>query len=81
MLRVACPQSSAMAKLLREKYDAQFAMVVSDAPAADLRRGEAELVQINRLMTRHRRICPQCKSILTIDAAVRSRPFLFDMAS
>jgi RNA polymerase subunit RPABC4/transcription elongation factor Spt4 len=81
MLRVTCAQLSAIAKLLREKYDAQFAMVVSDAPAADLRRGEAELVQINRLMTRHRRICPQCKSILAIDAPGRPRPFLFDMVS
>ena len=81
MLRVTCPQSRAIARVLREKYDAQFALVVSDAPATDLRRGEAELVEINRLMTCHRRICPQCKSILTIDAAVRSRPFQFDMAS
>jgi hypothetical protein len=39
MLRVTCAQLSAIAKRLREKYDAQFAMVVSDAPAADLRRG------------------------------------------
>jgi hypothetical protein len=39
MLRIICPESRTIAKLLREKYDAQFAMVVSDAPAADLRRG------------------------------------------
>jgi hypothetical protein len=81
MLRVTCAQLRAIAKCLREKYDAQFAMVVNDAPAADLRRGETELVQINRLMTRHRRICPQCKSISAINAPGRPRPFLFDMAS
>jgi hypothetical protein len=39
MLRSTCPQLIAVATMLREKYDAQFAMIVSEATAADLRRG------------------------------------------
>jgi hypothetical protein len=81
MLKAACPKLSAIAKLLREKYDLQFAMIVRNAPDAELRHAEAEVIRINRLMTRHRWVCPQCISAFPIVKPVRPRPFPLDIAS
>jgi hypothetical protein len=56
MLRATCPKLSAIAKVLREKYDLHFAMIAPQSPEAELRLAEAEVSRISRLMTNHRRI-------------------------
>jgi hypothetical protein len=81
MLRATCRTISAIAELLREKYDLQFVMMVRNAPEDELRRAEAELFRVKRLMTNHRRKCPYCRSAITMVTPVRSRPLLLDVAS
>ena len=81
MLRAACPKLSAIAKLLREKYDLQFAMIVRNAPDAELRRAQGEVFRINRLMTNHRRRCPQCTPSFTIMGPRRTKAPRLEMVS
>ena len=81
MLRATCPKLSAIAKLLREKYDLHFAMIARNAPEAELRLAEAEVSRISRLMMNHRRKCPKCTSALTGVTPIRRRPLLLDIAS
>ena len=81
MLRTACPKLSTIAKLLREKYDLQFAMIVRNAPDGELRSAQGEVFRINRLMTNHRRKCPLCTPSFTILTPRRTKPPLLEMVS
>ena len=81
MLRATCPKMSAIAQLLRERYDLQYVMIVRNAPEDELRRAEAELFRVKRLMTNHRRKCSYCRNTITMVTPVRSRPLLLDVAS
>lgn len=60
MLHSPCAQLSRLAKLLREKYGLQLALIASDPSTAELLYVEHELLRINRLITHHRQGCPRC---------------------
>jgi hypothetical protein len=81
MLQTACPKLRAIAKLLREKDDLQFAMIVRNAPDAELRRAQGEAFRINRLMTNHRRKCFLCTPTLALMTPRRTKPPLLEMVS
>jgi hypothetical protein len=81
MLQATCPKLSAIARLLREKYDAHFALIARNAPAGDLRHAEAEVIRTNRLMTNHRRKCPHCTPAATPETSLRTRPPMLEMVS
>jgi hypothetical protein len=81
MLQATCPKLRAIAGLLREKYDAHFALIARDAQAGELRRAEAEVFRTNRLMTNHRRKCPHCTPAATPETSIRTRPPLLEMVS
>ena len=79
MLQGTCPKLSALAGLLRDKYDAHFALIARNAPTGALRHAEAEVFRTNRLMTNHRRKCPHCAPAFMPATSIRPRPFLIDM--
>jgi hypothetical protein len=81
MLQSTCPQLRGIAKLLREKYDLRFALIVRNASAEDLRHAEAEVIRANRMIANHRRKCPHCTSIFTTVTPVRSRSLVLDVSS
>jgi len=81
MLQATCPQLRVVAKVLREKYDLQFASIVRSASADELRHAEAEVIRVNRLITNDRRRCPHCTSVLTTVTSVRSRSLVLDTTS
>ena len=80
MLQGNCPKLSALAVLLREKYDAHFALIARNAPTDALRLAEADVFRTNRLMTNHRRKCPRCAPASMPATSIRPRPLLLDMA-
>ena len=61
MLQFTCDSLSGLARMLRDKYDVRSKMIVRNFPDAALLLEEYEIIRINRLITRHRRRCPQCK--------------------
>jgi hypothetical protein len=79
MLRGTCPKLSAIAGLLREKYDLHFSLIARNAPVGELRHAEAEVFRSNRLMTNHRRKCPHCTPAFTPATSIRPRPLLLDL--
>ena len=81
MLQATCPKLRAIAGLLREKYDAHFALIARNAPAGELRHAEAEVFRTNRLMTNHRRKCPHCRPVFTPGTSIRTRLPLLEMVS
>jgi hypothetical protein len=81
MLQATCPKLRAIAGLLREKYDAHFALIARNAPAGELRHAEAEVFRTNRLMTNHRRTCPHCSPAFTPGTSLGTRPPLLEMVS
>ena len=81
MLQATCPMLRAIAGLLRENYDAHFALIARNAPAGELRHAEAEVFRTNRLMTNHRRKCPHCSPAVTPGRSLRTRPPLLEMVS
>jgi hypothetical protein len=81
MLQTPCPQLSVIAKVLREKYDVQFASIVRNASVDELRRAEAEVIRVNRLIAKHRRNCPHCTSIFATVTPSRSRSVVLDATS
>ena len=71
MPQVTCPGLRAFATLLREKYDLRFALIARNAPDDELRNVEAEVFRVNRLMTSHRRRCPDCTKTRTLVTPIR----------
>ena len=86
MLRFPCPHLSNIALLLREQYDARFKMILRAFPDDDLLKSEYEIIRLQRVMTRHRRRCAQCKlrEVPVVAMQLRQlsgRAFSIDMAS
>jgi hypothetical protein len=81
MLQATCPQLRGIAKLLREKYDLRFALMIRDASEDELRHAEAEVILANRKIANHRRRCPHCTSVFTTVPPVRSRSLVLDTSS
>jgi hypothetical protein len=81
MLQATCPQLRGIAKLLREKYDLQFALLVRNASEDELRHAEAEVIRVNRMIANHRRRCAHCTSVFTTLLPVRSRSLVLDTSS
>jgi hypothetical protein len=81
MLQSTCPQLRGTAKLLREKYDLRFALIVRNATADELRHAEAEIIRVNRMIANHRRRCPHCTSVFAVVTPVRSRSLVLDTTS
>jgi hypothetical protein len=81
MLQATCPQLKGIAKLLRKKYDLQFALMVGNASDDELRHAEAEVIRVNRMIANHRRRCPHCTSVFASVPPVRSRSLVFDTTS
>jgi hypothetical protein len=81
MLRATCPKLRAIAGLLREKYDAHFALIARNAEAGELRHAETEVFRANRLMANHRRKCPHCTHAATPETSIRTRPPMLEMVS
>lgn len=46
---------------MREKYDVRNRMIVCGFPNTNLLRAEYDLIRIQRIITRHRRRCENCK--------------------
>lgn len=61
MLRFPCASLSSLAGLLRERYDLRNTMIIRHFSDPDLLAAEREIIRMNRLISRHRRRCPQCK--------------------
>ena len=71
MPQATCPELRAFATRLREKYDLRFALIARNAPEDELREVEAEVFRVNRLMTSHRRRCPDCTQTRTLVTPIR----------
>jgi hypothetical protein len=61
MLHFPCASLSNLAKSLREKYAVRSKMIVRNFPDSNLLAAEYEIIRVNRMITRHRRRCPNCK--------------------
>jgi hypothetical protein len=70
-----------MAKLLREKYDLRFALMVRDGSKDEVRHAEAEVIRVNRMIANHRRRCPHCTSVFSNVPPVRSKSLVLDTRS
>jgi hypothetical protein len=71
VLQATCPWLRAFATQLREKYDQRFALIARNATNDELRDVEAEVFRVNRLMTSHRRRCPDCTQTRTVVTPIR----------
>lgn len=61
MPQFACVSLNSLAKTLRERYDIRNKMVFRSFQDQGLLAAENEIIQINKLITSHRRRCPHCK--------------------
>ena len=61
MLRFACPKLKNLAAVMQEKYDARNRMILRHSSDADLLSVERDLIQIHKIIARHRRNCSHCK--------------------
>ena len=61
MLLLSCTQLKTLSKRLLELYEARNRTIVPHLDADQIR-AEYELIHIQKLITRHRLRCPQCKT-------------------
>jgi hypothetical protein len=90
MPQFLCASLNSLAELLRERYDVRSKMILRNFPDEDLLMAEYEIIRINKLITRHRRRCSQCKARESLMAlspqrlkslSVETPRFPMDMAS
>jgi hypothetical protein len=76
MLSSTCAQLKSRSTLLREKYDVRNKIIARGFPDANLLKAELEIIQVQKVITRHRRRCSCCKPHETSAANtdVRLRP-------
>jgi hypothetical protein len=60
MLRFPCVSLTNLSKMLGKKYDKRNKLIVRNLPA-DLLTVENDIIQMNKLITIHRRHCQHCK--------------------
>lgn len=78
MLLSPCAQLKGFSTLLREKYDVRNKIIASGCADPSLLKGELEIIRVQKIVTRHRRRCSQCKlnetSAAGADRRLRSFP-------
>jgi len=76
MLLSPCAELKTLSTLLRDKYDVRNKILARGYPDPSLLQAEIEIIRVQKLITRHRRRCSQCKQNETsaIGADGRSRP-------
>ncbi len=85
MLLSSCAGLKTLSKRLLELYEARNRTIVLPHLDADQVRAEYELIRMQKLITRHRQRCPQCKtneialhsewSVSTANGKAPHRPF------
>jgi non-homologous end joining protein Ku len=82
MPQFLCASLSSLTKQLLERYDVRSKMILRNLPDAELSMAEREIIRINRLITRHRRQCSQCKARESLlKFSLPRQNFQMDMAS
>ena len=83
MFQPHCPKLSALAKLLREKYNVRLALLARDAFDEERLRADPDVLRINRHIGSHLRRCAQCTptSSFSIDTPLPHRPIQLDLTS
>jgi hypothetical protein len=76
MLLSLCAQLKSLSTLLREKYDARNKIIARGYPDTNLLKAEVEIIRVQKIITRHRRLCSYCRLNETsaAGAEVRLRP-------
>jgi hypothetical protein len=76
MLLSICDQLKSLSTLLREKYDVRNKIICRGYPDTNLLQAEFEIIRVQKMITRHRRRCSQCKLSETsaATAEIRLRP-------
>jgi len=76
MLSSTCAQLKSLSTLLREKYEVRNKIIAREYPDTNLLKAELEVIQVQRIITRHRRRCSCCKLHETSAAStdIRLRP-------
>jgi len=69
MLLSACAQLKTLSTLLREKYDVRNTIIARGYADTSLLKAEIEIIQVQKIITRHRRRCSNCKLNETSAAA------------
>lgn len=71
-----CAQLKSLSTLLREKYDERNKIIARGYVDTSLLKAELEIIQVQKIITRHRRRCTHCKLNEThlVSSDARSRP-------
>ena len=56
-----CAQLKVLSTLLREKYDVRNKIIARGYGDTSLLKAEIEIIRVQKIITRHRRRCSQCK--------------------
>jgi hypothetical protein len=56
-----CAQLKSLSALLREKYDERNKTIARGYADTSLLKAELETIRVQKIITRHRRLCPHCK--------------------
>jgi hypothetical protein len=80
MLLSPCAELKGLSTLLREKYDVRNKIFARGYPDPSLLQAEVEIIRVQKLITRHRRRCSQCKQneASAVGADGRLRPLAKD---
>jgi hypothetical protein len=72
-----CAQLKSLSTLLREKYDERNKIIARGCADTSLFKAEIEIIRVQKVITRHRRLCPHCKlnKNSTVGADARLKPF------
>jgi len=78
MLLSPCAQLKSLSTLLREKYDVRNKIIALGYAGTSLLKAEIEIIRVQKIITRHRRRCSNCKlnqaSTAGADIRLISRP-------
>ena len=61
MLLSPCAELKSLSTLLREKYDVRNTILARGYPDPSLFQAELEIIRVQKVITRHRRRCSQCR--------------------
>jgi hypothetical protein len=73
-----CAQLKSLSTLLREKYDERNKIIARGYADTSLLKAELEIIRVQKIITRHRRLCPHCKlnenSVVAANARLKPLP-------
>lgn len=73
-----CAQLKSLSTLLREKYDERNKIIARGYADTSLLKAELEIIRVQKIITRHRRLCPHCKlnenSVFAANARLKPLP-------